>query len=167
MSQRQREAAKITGLANRRHGYSRPARPEYTAWHSMKQRCLDLNHKSYKDYGGRGIKVCWRWIESFEAFLEDMGDKPTSLHSIGRKNNDGDYEPDNCRWETRRQQYSNRRSSRLIYHKGTTKTVSEWARDNGMGLQTLLGRLRRKWPMEEALTKPSQLYGKYSRKKRN
>lgn len=84
-----------------KHGYApwngkKPA--IYTIWKGMRQRCNNPNHPKYKDYGGRGIKVCDRWQNSFEAFLEDMGERPSLKHSIDRKDVDGDYEPSNCRW---------------------------------------------------------------------
>lgn len=99
------------------HGHSRAKgrkeSPEYNSWRAMKERCLNVNSKSYKDYGGRGIRVCKRWQVSFAAFLEDMGPKPTPNHSIDRINNDWGYTPSNCWWATRVQQNNNQRPRQL------------------------------------------------------
>ena len=85
---------------------------EYRSWNMMKDRCYNPNNKSYKDYGGRGITVCDRWKDSFENFLEDMGPKPSSKHSIDRINNDKKYEPNNCKWATQTEQNRNKRHQR-------------------------------------------------------
>lgn len=82
---------------------------EYNTWRGMKQRCTNKKDKSFKDYGGRGIAVCERWLHSFENFITDMGLKPSLKHSIDRINNDGGYEPSNCRWATRKEQNKNKR----------------------------------------------------------
>lgn len=86
---------------------------EYVAFQSMFQRCYDPKNKSYGLYGARGIKICERWREShgFRNFLEDMGPKPSSKHSLDRVNPDGNYSPENCRWATARQQAMNRRNT--------------------------------------------------------
>lgn len=83
--------------------------PEFVAWHHMKQRCTNPKNKDYKYYGGRGITICGRWTNSHIPFLADMGRRPSKSHSIDRINNDGDYEPNNCRWATKPQQMANRR----------------------------------------------------------
>jgi hypothetical protein len=84
---------------------------EYQSWQQMKQRCLNPNVASFKNYGGRGISVCDRWMVSYEAFRCDMGPRPSAKHSIDRINNDGHYEPSNCRWATASEQASNQRRS--------------------------------------------------------
>lgn len=83
--------------------------PEYTAWAAMIRRCTNPKQDNYRYYGGRGITVCSRWRRSFSAFLADMGRKPSPNHSIDRRENEGNYEPDNCRWATRSEQRRNRR----------------------------------------------------------
>lgn len=95
---------------NFQHGHNRVGKrtPEYRAWVGMKTRCYNPNEEAWERYGGRGIKVCERWLNSFENFLKDMGRKPSSQHSLDRVNNDGHYNPYNCRWATRREQCLNR-----------------------------------------------------------
>ena len=87
--------------------------PEYVAWVCMKHRCSNPRNPEWRNYGGRGIKVCERWLESFENFFLDMGTRPSNLYSIDRINNDGNYEPKNCRWATSKQQAANRRDLML------------------------------------------------------
>lgn len=93
---------------NTRHGHNKQGNrsPEYTSWHQMKQRCLNPNDKRFHDYGGRGITVCDRWM-NFNNFLEDMGKKPSPRHSIDRIDNDGGYEPNNCKWSDDYEQQRN------------------------------------------------------------
>ena len=101
-----RQSLNNTGVP-KTHGKTRT--PEYRVWVNMKARCLDPNSQAYKNYGGRGISVCERWKESFETFLRDMGERPSDKYSLDRTDNDGDYEPSNCKWVTAKEQANNRR----------------------------------------------------------
>ena len=97
------------------HGMGKSA--EYNAWANLRDRCLNPKYKAFKYYGGRGIKVCQRWKESFLAFYADMGPRPSQIHQIDRINNDGDYEPTNCRWVLPAQNARNRRRTKLTTEK--------------------------------------------------
>ena len=139
-----------------KHGYARRTKgihSAYSTWANMKQRCTNPKLKHYKNYGGRGIRVCKRWMESFAYFLADMGEKPSPEHSLERLDNNGGYNPDNCRWATRAEQSKNKRNNFLLTYNGQTKTISGWAKSLGIDRMTLKGRLRRGWPLERALRK--------------
>lgn len=111
--------------------------PTYYSWQNMMTRCNNPNYKQYKDYGGRGIKVCERWHD-FAKFYEDMGEKPVDT-SLDRKDNEGDYAPDNCRWATQEEQLYNRRAT--IEWGG--KTLLEWHKETGMNYYTMYSRIKR------------------------
>jgi hypothetical protein len=120
----------------------------------MRDRCNNPKRDHYDRYGGRGIKVCERWND-FALFLEDMGPRPPGA-TLDRKDNDGDYEPGNCRWATWTEQQNNRSSVRNITWKGETHNVTEWATILGVNKWTLATRLQRGWSEEQALSVPKQ-----------
>ena len=118
----------------------------------IKSRCLQRTNRGYKNYGGRGIRVCDRWIESFAAFLEDVGPKPGPKYSIDRIDNDGNYEPGNVRWATRIQQARNTRRNRMVTHDGKTLSLTEWAEIYGIPYHRLHSRVvKRGWPLDKAV----------------
>jgi hypothetical protein len=137
---------------NATHGMSRTR--TFYVWGGMRQRCSNPSDRSYCDYGGRGIRVCDRWADSFENFLADMGEAPKGMQ-IDRINNDGPYAPDNCRWTTPKRNSRNRRSNVYVEHNGVTRTVAEWAEVTGLERKTLEYRIRSGWPAEKALSTPS------------
>jgi hypothetical protein len=128
----------------------------FAIWNSMVRRCGDPREKSY---GGRGISVCDRWRRSFLNFKDDMGERPTNNHSLGRIDNDKGYEPSNCRWETPIEQNRNRRNSIIYELRGERKTEGEWAASLGITQTALQRRLMHGWPLEKALTTPKTAYG--------
>lgn len=120
------------------HGFAKTA--TYRTWRHIKDRCLNSKNKDFKHYGGRGIKVCDRWLK-FGNFLEDMGRKPERL-TIDRIDNNGNYELSNCRWATQRKQTRNSRRNRTVRYNGTTRCLIEWAEILGIGRATLAYRLK-------------------------
>lgn len=92
--------------------------PEYKAWVSMKSRCYNPNENGYEHYGGRGIKVCDRWLDDYQSFLDDMGKRPSLNHSIDRIDNDGNYEPSNCKWSEPYEQVRNQRAQGASGYRG-------------------------------------------------
>lgn len=136
---------------NTSHGMS--SVPEYRTWIRIWRRCTDTKAKQFKDYGGRGIRVCDRW-KQFDAFFSDMGERPSPQHEIDRIDNDGNYEPSNCRWATKHVQSRNKRSNRIITIGGVSRTVSDWAEINGISRATIFTRLFAGWPEVEAVVTP-------------
>lgn len=134
--------------------HGRTLTPEYRSWLAMKRRCLKPRATQFSYYGGRGIKVCARWVRSFEDFLADMGEKPSSAHSIDRIDNGLGYSPENCRWATRSEQSSNARNALRITHNGITDTAEGWARRLGVSARNIRQRLSRGWSSDRALTEP-------------
>lgn len=124
---------------------------EYKSWQSMKDRCYNNNNHSFKDYGGRGIKVCDEWLDSFECFLNDIGKKPSKKHSIERLDVNKGYYKSNCVWATNKQQSNNRRCNYFLTYNGITKTRSEWADLIGVNVRTLASRCRANKSIEQIL----------------
>lgn len=136
-----------------KHGCARAdgATKEWRAWNSMKRRCWKKSDKRYGRYGGRGIAICDRW-KMFSFFLEDMGLAPAGNFTLGRIDNDGNYEPSNCRWETPTQQANNKCTSRFIEAFGKRQTLAEWSRYKGIDAETISARLKRGWASDEAVS---------------
>jgi hypothetical protein len=138
------------------HGESRLGKVtrEYRIWRDMISRCTNPKRNNYHLYGGRGITVCDRWRNSYEAFLEDMGRAPSKKHTLDRNENDKGYSPGNCSWETMSRQARNRRSTRMLTFQGRTMAASDWADELDIPLSRILGRLKNGWSVEKALTAP-------------
>jgi len=124
---------------NRTHGRSKEG--VYKVWCQMWRRCDNPNNANYHLYGGKGVRVCERW-RSFEAFIEDMGERPDK-HTIERRESSGDYEPSNCYWATRVVQNNNTSRNRHVTIGDRTMTVSQWARETGIHKSTITARLNR------------------------
>jgi hypothetical protein len=120
----------------------------------MKNRCLSVNNKAYKNYGGRGIKICDRWLNSFENFLEDIGRRPSKKYSLDRINNDGNYEPSNCKWSTKIEQIMNRRVSVIVTYKGKTIPLIDIKTPNNIPVSVIRYRMKNGWSIDDAIEKP-------------
>lgn len=118
----------------------------YGIWKHIITRCTNRRAKAFPRYGGKGVKVCSRW-RSFQNFYADMGDPPSRIHSIDRRDNDGDYTPENCRWATPVQQQNNTSRNVKISINGRTQTLAEWCRELRLNYSTVHARLRKRWPV--------------------
>jgi len=140
-----------------KHGHNRTGArsTEYTIWSQMKNRCTNPQALAYKDYGGRGISVHPGWVTNFEAFLHDVGYRPSPEHSLDRfPDMNGNYEPGNVRWATRVEQANNSRRNRWITFRGETLTIGDWNKRAGLSHGSIARRLDLGWSIEEALTRP-------------
>ena len=124
----------------KRHGLSHS--PEYQSWGCMVQRCLNPKHKMFVYYGGRGITIYPEWIDSFKSFYDYIGPKPTPKHTLDRINNEGNYEPGNVRWATRKEQVFNRRHWAFFTYNGETLSVTQWAKRLNVNYHALYTRLK-------------------------
>lgn len=139
------------------HGRSKT--PEHKTWLALRRRCNSPSDINYSRYGGRGIRVCERWMNSFENFLTDMGPRPSRQHSIDRLDVNGDYEPSNCTWSDPRQQARNKRNSLLVAHNGETLHINEWSERTGIRAGTLRERLLTlSWTPKRAFETPADFY---------
>lgn len=134
--------------------------PIYKVWSSMLSRCRNKNDAGFANYGGRGVMVCKRW-ECFELFLADMGERPSAKHSIDRfPNQNGNYEPGNCRWATRTEQNRNKRTNRILVYNGKAATLSEWSIVTGIKRSTISMRLKAGWSVDQTLSIGFKAMGK-------
>jgi hypothetical protein len=127
---------------------------EYRAWSYMKTRCCNTDIKSAPRYSGRGIKICDRWLDSFENFYEDMGKKPSPKHSLDRINNDGDYEPSNCRWATWEEQANNNSNNVKFVIDGETITRANLCKKYGINYSAFRHRIEAGWTLERIISTP-------------
>lgn len=139
-------ALKISETTHGKHGTR-----IYRIWRNMRERCFRESHKDYHLYGGRGITVCPQWKESFEAFYADMGDLPSDLHTIERKDTNGNYEPGNCVWALPIEQANNTRRNVFVTHAGRTQTAAQWGRELGIDGRLIAKRARKGWTPERVL----------------
>ena len=137
-------------MSSLRHGKTKTK--TWYAWVNMRIRCFNKNGSNYKHYGGRGITVCDRWMK-FENFYADMGDKPVGM-SLDRINNDGNYEPGNCRWSTGSTQQNNKRNNHLLFLNGEMRTLAQWSEEFDIDRRVVLYRIRSGWKAKDALTLP-------------
>lgn len=149
------DSRRETGRKRATHGASRNGKltPEYIAWNNCRSRCYDPKNTHYKDYGGRGIKVCPEWRNSFSRFLADVGPRPSPKHSLDRfPDNDGNYEAGNVRWATQQQQQRNNRKTYYLTIDGVTRCIVEWEEVAGLSRGTIHYRMNAGWSKDQLLT---------------
>ena len=151
-----RETATTTMKRRIKHGQSRRNKHTqlYRRWITIKQRCYDKSHMSYKNYGGRGVRMCEKWRDDFEAFAAYIGDPPEKGATIDRLDVDKNYEPGNIKWATRKEQANNRRNNNVLSFNGIEMTVTQWAEELNILPVTLFSRIRLDWDVERILTTP-------------
>lgn len=147
---------KLISKAMMKHGHkaAHETTAEYRAWCKIRERCCNPNDAAFSRYGGRGINICDRWLESYEAFYQDMGDKPSSDHSVDRIDNSKGYSPENCRWATRHEQANNKRNNKMLTAGGRQMTMAQWAREMRLKVGTIQSRLKCGWSEEDAVMRP-------------
>jgi hypothetical protein len=150
----------------RRATHGMTGTPTYLTWQAMRARCSKPNDPGYANYGGRGIRVCQRWQSAFKNFLEDMGERPDTSHTLERADNDKGYDcgrcedcqaraaVPNCRWATREEQQGNRRVTLRVVVGGESVLLKDAAKAHGIDYRTVYGRLKKNVPVEQALTMP-------------
>lgn len=139
--------------------------PEYQSWKGMIQRCYNPNANNYHCYGGRGITVHERWRTSFACFLDDMGTRPQGTSLDRYPDNNGNYEPGNCRWATQTEQLQNQSRNKLLTYNGETMCVTEWSRRVGIPVGVLIYRQTKQgWSIEQTLTTPVPRGGSHDSK---
>ena len=150
--------AERRAASNTKHGHARKGQltAEYRTWIDMVDRCERPSHISYPHYGARGIRLCEAWRSSFEAFLADVGPKPSSRHSIERIDVNGNYEPSNCRWATRREQARNTRRNLILTIDGVSAILTDWAATSPVSAETIRRRVLKGWDHRTAVFTPAR-----------
>lgn len=131
----------------------------HSAWLAMKQRCYNPKNRSYKHYGGRGIKMCERWEEDFDNFYDDVSMMPHFFEdgrTLDRIDVNGNYEPTNCRWATNEEQANNKRNNRYLEYNGKRQTIAKWAKELQIPMCLISQRLSLGWSVEKALSKSNK-----------
>lgn len=139
---------------NKKHGKHKTK--EYKTWADMKTRCINQSHKWFDFYGARGIVVCDRWKNSFQNFLDDMGFAPSKLHQLDRKNNDGNYEPENCRWATPSQNQRNKSNSHFVKTPDGIMNINDASDKYNLSTSCIKYRIKSEWNMSDVFLKHSQ-----------
>lgn len=142
-----------TSRMSKKHGLT--STPEYRTWDHIKTRCLNPNFNDYHNYGGRGITICDRWLNSFENFLADMGERPTPKHSIERNDTNGNYEPSNCSWATHKEQCNNQRRTIKISYNGKIQSLKNWSRELCISYDRIRKRYKANLTPEEIFEPPT------------
>jgi hypothetical protein len=156
----------ITSRREYKHGHTANKKwsQEYRAWKNMRYRCSSKKSSHYYRYGARGIKVCSRWND-FKLFIEDMGLKPSVKHSIERIDNDGNYEPSNCKWALESEQSRNKSTNRFLIFNGQKRILSDWSKILNLKPETIINRIKRGWTVENALSVPKLRSGSFWKRK--
>jgi hypothetical protein len=152
------ESARMQGFKNAKHGHARKLQKvhdTYTVRVGMLERCYNEKNKAFKNYGGRGIYVCNEWKDSYENFLQDMGERPKNT-TLDRIDNEGNYTKDNCRWATIKEQANNRRTNLVYTLEGIQKTLKEWCEEYNISYKMVWKRVKAGRPLLEALTTMSK-----------
>ena len=149
----------LSAKRNAKHGGARLS--EYSVWSRMKNRCFNKGGQDYKDYGGRGISICNRWLgdDGFKNFLDDMGERPSAFHSIERLDFNGNYSPENCCWATSKEQTRNYRRNIFVELLGGEMCLKEACERAGANYKTVYQRLRRGWTLKRAIEEPLSTRG--------
>ena len=150
-----RNISKSCGCRQHENTHNMTGTKTFKSWESMKQRCLNKNSPDYHRYGGRGVSVCDRWVNSFDNFLSDMGLRPDGK-TLDRLDVNGNYTPENCRWATQEEQNQNKRKTLKITAFGETKTVHEWAAQYNLAARVIIERIKVGWDAEKALLTPNR-----------
>lgn len=137
----------------------------YNVWRGMKSRCMNINTNYYSDYGGRGISVCEEWLEFINFYNWAMNSGYNGILTLDRVDNDGNYEPDNCRWSTMKEQANNTRTNVWYEYRGESKTLSQWSDICGIAQKRLRDRIGLGWTIERALFTPVRIQKKYEKRR--